>query len=306
MNFPEVFPELVPEGFKGTWIEGLPEENYHADRSAVSSTAVRHFQRSPAHFWSRFVLGYEKEKTEAVKFGTLAHKAILEPSSLRDNYLVVPDFGNCTYKENKLSRDAWLAEHGLVWVPRHGIKSGDGSEPTVVLIKEEEAQHIEGMVKAIIAHPKARALLSDGVAEVSGVFREPTTGLKCRIRPDFLSHSLKALVDYKTTIDASFRRFHRDAYERGYQVQLGMYEEGVNQICGWRPEQTAVIAQEKEPPYAVSVFVCDEGFLSRGQSDFRTACAGIKQCLEEGRWPAYSEELQTLCLPAYADAEATL
>lgn len=305
MNLGDVFPSVVPENFQPLWVTGLEQEAYHRDATSISSSGVRSFLRTPSHFFAEFILGEYEEPTDAMKFGTLAHKAILEPSSLKDSYLVIPDFGNCTYKENKANRDSWYAEHGLRWVPNHGPAwLSEGPHP--ILIKEDEAKNIEGMVAALLKHPRARKLLEEGSAEISGYFREPKSGLKTRIRPDFVNPSLRALIDYKTTRDASFRHFSKECYSLGYHVQLGMYDEGIFQIEKWRPEQVVIIAQEKVCPWAVAVYVVDEGFLGRGQSDFQRAALGIRECMEKGHWPGYSDDFQNLYLPPWADQDVVV
>lgn len=304
-EFPTILPEVVGKEYAGHWQEDLPEDEYHADASAVSSSGVRTYLRSPAHFFHSHVIGIGKKPTKAMKFGTLAHKAQLEAEYLKNNFLCVPDFGNCTLKENKANRNAWLDQRGLYWdTKQQEFLTKDGGPMPFMLVTEKDAIRIEGMVKAILEHPFAKSLLLDGVCEASGYFREPMSGLKCRFRPDFISHSLKTLVDYKTCNDASFRAFQRAAFGRGYPIQMGFYDEGVYQLHGWRPEQIVLLAQESEPPYCVVCYVVDEGALSYGQEKMKKACAGIAECIQKGHWPGYSEGIENLSLPPWAMEEA--
>ena len=103
MQIDSIFPQIVAADFKPHWIEGLDEKQYHADKTAISSSGIR--ARTPAHFFENYISGTPTESTPAQRFGILAHKALNEPEAFRNSYQVMPDFGNCTYKDNKANRD---------------------------------------------------------------------------------------------------------------------------------------------------------------------------------------------------------
>ena len=52
----------------------------------------------------------------------------------------------------------------------------------------------------------------------------------------------------------------------------------------------AFVAQEKEPPFAVRVYFCDDGFIQEGQAMFRSLMEIYHRCKESGNWPGYEDK----------------
>ena len=67
---------IAPPEFKNEWRE-LPTEDYHRDKSAVNFSSLKFIEKSEFHFAHAF-WGKPKEPTPRMKFGTLAHMALLE------------------------------------------------------------------------------------------------------------------------------------------------------------------------------------------------------------------------------------
>lgn len=76
----------------------VPNEIYHGDRTAVSSSGLKLLLRSPAHFVAG--QGASEETTAALEFGTALHTALLEPEKYREQYVTKPDINRRT-KEGK-------------------------------------------------------------------------------------------------------------------------------------------------------------------------------------------------------------
>jgi hypothetical protein len=142
--------------------------------------------------------------------------------------------------------------------------------------------------------------LRNGAREVSGYFADPETGLMNRIRPDFLSFNLNALVDIKTTDDCEMNAFSRTIWNYRYDFQLAMYSEGVRLISGKAPDYHAYIAIEKTPPFEVAVYIADDSVLDKGLQDYKKAIRLLSECLEKNSWPKYQEKMENINLPAWA------
>ena len=66
--------------------------DYHAD-PAISASHLKAVMQSPYHYWSRFLDPQRPtaEPTSAMRLGSLAHCAVLEPDELSKRYAIAPD-----------------------------------------------------------------------------------------------------------------------------------------------------------------------------------------------------------------------
>ena len=67
---------------------GMSNEDYHGDRSAVSSTQLKRMLISPAHFLSGIT--DPEESTEALLFGSVLHGRLLEPITFEARFYAMP------------------------------------------------------------------------------------------------------------------------------------------------------------------------------------------------------------------------
>src|SRR4051812_4960413 len=72
------------------WAIDLSNELYHADKTAVSSTSLRRILKSQRSFF----IGQTAipEETNALRFGSAIHTAILEPEIFKKTYVIMPKF----------------------------------------------------------------------------------------------------------------------------------------------------------------------------------------------------------------------
>jgi hypothetical protein len=153
------------------------------------------------------------------------------------------------------------------------------------------------LAKAVRDHPLAAAILSEGEPEKSIYWVDEATGVTCRGRVDWLRDN--ALVDVKTTLDASPAAFAKSCANYGYDQQADWYPAGIEAITGKRLP-FLFIAVEKEPPHLVAVYQLDADALDRGARRNRQALDLYAECESSGIWPAYSEDIETLSLPRWA------
>jgi exodeoxyribonuclease VIII len=109
----------------------------------------------------------------------------------------------------------------------------------------------------------------------------------------------------KTTLDASTDAFCKNAVKLGYDLQTAMYSEGVEKKYGEKPD-FVFLAIEKEPPYAVNIFIASEEFYLHGIDKFREYLGIYHDCKNTGNWWGYlgkSQQVNTLDLPAWLKAE---
>lgn len=285
--------------FKNPWtppssgfVRGVPDEFYHGSHGYASAHGLMKVLRSPAHFHAMIGEGAAPEPSDALRFGKAVHAAILEPERFLKSYVVQPTFGQS--KVDKEAKAKWLL---------------DLPSDVIILKSKDELDDATGMLEALRSHRIASAMLTSGIPEISGFWTDPTTGVRCRIRPDFLRED-GLCIDYKTTADASIQAFSRSAWNFGYHVSAAHYVAGVQEITGrprsTNPEDThwsgnyVFVAQEKKKPYAVQVYVADDAFLEMGWKQREKGLATFLECQTSGIWPGYPEKVLSLSPPNWA------
>lgn len=282
-------------------IYDLEMEKYHADRSSMSSTGVRKILKSPDHFMC-WLAGQDVDDDDVEKdhfrFGRAAHMAILEPEKFRSLYVTEPIFEGPT-KDGKMSTQSKAAKDAK-------LKWYDDLIPGALVLNERELEHLTGMIESLEAHPQASQLFRDGRPEVTGMWTHKETGVRCRIRPDYLTFDAEGnayVIDLKTTRDLSEGLFAKDIARFRYHVQLAMYYDGIWAITGKEPNAAAFVAVEKNPPYSVAVFWADEDMLAKGRQFYQFALMTYKRCLDENDFPGLQGQGKMLSLPKWTDQE---
>lgn len=280
---------IAGDDFQNHWCEGMTDEEYHADKSAVGSSQLRMILQSPKAFYHNFFLGSPKEETEALRFGKLAHHAILEGSRFLEKHVIEPEFIGLTKDgkpsknsaDAKAQREAWLAN-----LPKDAI---------VCTPKDRDA--IVGIIESISNHPQGLPSLSDGKAEVAGYFKDPVTGIKLKIKPDFLSFDCLRLVDLKTTADCSAVKFGQSAFNYRYDFQSLMYSVGIEEIAGMFPDVILNLCVEKTPPYECALYYWQSEDFFVAKEDYRKALDLLKYCIDNNSWPMRQKEIERIRVP---------
>lgn len=233
---------------------------------------------------------YAKENPEpptpAMVFGTLAHLALLEPSSFMERFTFAPEGIDRRTKAGKALWSEFVESVG----DRTVISKDDWTTACLMAAK-------------VIEIDLARKLLC---GEHERVFRwtDETTGEECKIRVDSIRMvgGVPVIVDYKTTTDASFDAFARKCVKMGYDFQAGMYTEGVEIVSGMKP-RFVFIVQETEPPFAVNILEADDEFIQRGRDLFRELLGIYHECKTTNNWYGYlgpEAVIGRLSLPPWA------
>lgn len=289
-----MLPQFVDETFAPCWVKDLSNEQYHADKTAVSSSAVKRIMKSPKSFHAYVKGEIEFKETPAMRLGSLLHLALLEPELFQKTYVLEPKFIGKT----KDGRDS--TRSGEAKAAREEWKLSLPAD--AVIVSEDEMHDIEGMIESVMRHRDAKNMLRNGTAEISGYYRDPTTGIKCKIRPDFFLERHMAVMDVKTTEDCSVEAFSRSIWSWRYDIQMGMYCAGIEFITGKKVEYPLYLVIERKPPYECAVYRCDDGLVARGKIDYEACLDKLKFCLETNQWDSYQKKMDYISLPKWADA----
>jgi hypothetical protein len=262
--------------------EGVPFEEYNRWKAVTGGFLWTMKEQSPAHAVAE--RDADHDPTPAMTFGSAFHTAMLEPDDLERRYVAKPE--------------------GMSFVTREGKLWRDTQTKTIITAKEWDA--LRGMQDSLFAHPFAGAIMREqGRKEVS-VYWEDQTGygkshgldpIRCKGRPDFLPEG--RLIDLKTTLDARPHAFSRQADSMGYWCKMAWYLDGLELAGEKRPQETLLIAIEKEPPFAVNVFLLPTETLNCGKAYKEAALFTHRTCLLDGVWPAYEETIHPITLPIW-------
>jgi hypothetical protein len=251
----------------------LTNEAYHADPSISASAVKTVAQKSLAHW--RYS---ERKHLAAFDFGTACHTLVLEPH-LSSAVRCGPE-----------------TRRGKAWSEAKSEAEDDGA----VLLPEAEYRHAVALSGAVRAHPEvAKLLTADAEVESSIFANDPETGLDLRCRPDAWRRDIDAVIDLKTTIDASPSAFASSCARFGYHIQDQFYRKVLG-LEGHAISRFIFIAVEKEPPFATGVYELDSRALLEGSRAIEDVLPRIAAAQEDGSFTTGLEGLQMLSLPGWA------
>jgi exodeoxyribonuclease VIII len=217
--------------------------------------------------------------------GRVFHSYILEPEKFAEQYAVLEEKIDRRTKEGKALWAEWVEAH-----------------PGKEAVDKPTATKLERMRQSILAHPSAAQALSDGVAEQSAFWLHTIgvdTPILCKGRFDYINPA-GFIVDIKTTQDARAEAFSRSCWNYRYHVQDAYYLDGYKEITKIEPEGFLTIAIEKEPPYALEVYIANEEMVDQGRREYLADLRVYAECVRTGNWPAYSQDDKSIMLPVWA------
>ena len=271
---------------------------YHSDTQRIGSTGLKLLHRSPSHYYAQYLdpNRISKPPTPAMLLGIYTHCAILEPARFWDQYVCVDDAEICKSINAKNPRATveyrrWYAE----W-----SKSVNGKE----VIASDDYKTIIAMRDAVWSNSNAATLLDGIVAERSIYFTDKRTGALCKARPDGIRLGLvqrPVILEIKTCENASPEAFGRQAFNYRYHSQAAFYVDGY--IAAGISEELPIhitIAVEKEPPYAIALYLTPDNVLEIGRHENAKDLEIYVNCLRSGSWHGYDTAIVPLQLPTWA------
>jgi len=230
---------------------------------ALRSTSLKQFIQSPRHF--KYAQSDEAREANNGKshfvLGRLVHAALLEPATVRDEFMVV-EAG---------TRNAKAYTEAVKLHPDKGI------------VLAHELAQANQMVAAINELPQIRDIIEGSEPEVSAAAM--ISGVFCKCRTDLLGKKDNHIYDLKTTSESA-KNFPFVMGKFGYDVSSAFYIDILLannlDVSGY----TFIVA-EKEPPYGVMLYEVTAEYLEYGRSKYLPALEKYKECLKTGVYPSY-------------------
>ncbi len=260
-------------------IHSMSFEQYTA-AAGVSNSMLRILStRTPLHLRC-WMTGEKQEPTAAMRFGTLTHRAIFEPDTVKDAFYVKPDGMKFTTKDGK----SWQDEHN--------------DRP---IISAEDSFSIMKMIAAVHGHPIASRLLANARFEAS-IFAEDEHGTLRKARTDILPAGGNILPDLKTCDSAAPDDFTKSIGNYGYHRQAAYYLDACK-LAGMEFSAFVLIAVEKTPPYAVACYQIEPMAVTLGRAQYERDLKTYRECVASDKWPGYPERISALSVPTWMQRE---
>lgn len=264
--------------------EGISYRDYHA-LPYVSNSLLSRLDRCPAN-----VL-VEETETPTLVFGRAVHCFILEGLEQFGREFAVAPVCDRRTKDGKA---AWAEFQG---------KNLDKQ-----IMDKKDFDAICGMCHAVFAHPAISIMLKAGISEVTVIWDDPKTGIRCKARPDRIPDGNRGvLLDLKSTRDASKYSFGNSIRSFGYYRQVAFYIAGINEAMKQSGQGGTMefdgfvfIAVEREAPYRVEGYMLDPLYIERGAVECQQLLQLYKECREKRFFPNYvNAGIEEIFMPLY-------
>lgn len=229
--------------------------------------------RSPAHFLHQLT-AEEEEQSDALVVGDALHVSVFEPESFARRFAIW-NGGRRFGKEWETFCDANKSRS---------------------ILTTQQAEQVRTIAKAVRSDATAQKYVTGGRGEVTIQWSQtlpafagmPETRIDCKARIDFIANA-GALVDLKSTKDASPDAFGRQAWTLGYFAQCAWYRDGYEAATGQRLP-FKLVAVEKNEPFVVQVYNVPDAVLDLGREHYRNLLQRYVLCRSESRWPGYAAD----------------
>jgi hypothetical protein len=232
----------------------------------VSAGDIKMFLKSPKmYYYEKYIKEKTTENERHFAIGSAVHELILEPELFFENYIIAPKFDRRT-KEGKAAFESF----------------SESSQGKTILMVDEYNMVVE-MTERVKDNHTFIELLEDSYYEVSCYTKDEKTGLNIRMRPDILPKSKSTIVDIKTCLDSSPKRFKSEVYQHGYSISAAFYSDYLQR------ENYVFAAIEKQAPYQSSLYCLNDEMVEYGRTQYRMALDLIKWSNENQYWCDYVE-----------------
>ena len=214
----------------------------------LSFSSLKAFARSPLAFLD-YKLG-KKVTTPAMRFGTLVHRAILEPERYEATVAVTDQRrGTNAYKDF--------------------VEANPGKD----ILKTREAMDIRLIANRVLEHPYAGAMIKE-CTHYELPFQINQLDVPHRGIIDGLGSWF--ILDLKTTNDVSHNALQRTIWHSKYYMQAAIYDRAAC-MMGYDPEAYFIVAVESTAPHHVQVVELEPHYVARGHLEWEKLLGEWKQ-----------------------------
>lgn len=263
---------------------------------AINNGSLSAMGKSAEHY--RHEQTHGREDTPALRTGRLIHCKQLTPDLFNQEYAVIPAEeieAAVIAASDKQIKNVRATKSYKDRVAQFQ-KENSGKE-----IASQDDLKLANSIDAAIQKSELAAQMLTGSAEVSIIWDDTQTELRCKARADIWNQGQGYLSDLKTTRDAS--RFEISMANFNYDRQAAFYLDGFNTL-GAKCDAFNFVAVETIAPFGVRAAPTQLVTLATGRAKYRKALEQIRECRKAKVWPGY-ESPKYWELPAWAITEET-
>lgn len=278
--------------------DDIPFQEY-CEWDAINHSKLQRIDKSPLHCHAEW-----GEETKALRLGQLVHTGVLEPNQLGTRYTVMPAFendrANCTAKgePSNSTVTAYVKTARADWLL---AAEAEGR----IVVSTAEFHDLRRCLEAIAACPDAQQCLSVERVELSIVWHDRHTGLRCKARIDAASPT--RLTDLKTKEDGRSNSpmpidFEYSLWSYNYYTQAAWYRSGWKELTGDTLPFWFVVVSTTVPAQCIAAPV-GQLTLAAGESKNIERMSLYAECKRSGVWPGYESPAQFELPERYLDLE---
>ena len=270
----------------------LSIEAYHQNKSHYSSTGLKHAKRSLKEFKSFIDGDFDTdEKKSHFDFGNAFEIALVEPDNFEDKVAV--------FKESELIAEIMEEKPETKTVRltkpyKDGKKEFFDDNADKYIINdtgEESMETIQKMVESCYQDKVIQSLVKNLDYQISAFWKDKTSGLNLKTRPDVCHQEKKVIVDIKSTIDGSPKAFSRQLANLDYPFQAclqikGCIESGMIDSLSnyyW-------LVVEKKIPFSATLYEFTPDDIQTCMFELDYILGNVSKAIKENFFPAYSQE----------------
>ena len=249
---------------------------------ACNHSKLKRIDKSPLH--CRELPSYEK--SAAIRLGQLVHAGKLEPDSVDSRYAVMPQFE--LSPENKTGKGEQSTSTATAYCKaKREAFTIQANKLNCTIVSQAEYDQYKTCLAAMLENHQVTSLVNDGESEVSIVWHDRHTGLRCKARLDSVSD---VLLDLKTSRDdGDFPlplSFDYSLWKYSYYTQAAFYQDGWEAVTGQRLPFWFAVVSTNAPIQCIAAPI-GEMTLNLGRDKNTERMSLYAQCKASGIWPGY-------------------
>lgn len=262
---------------------GIDFEAYR-NWQAVNHSKLIRIDKSPLHTQ---VMPDISEK-KAIRLGQLVHSGKLEPGSVAKRYAVMPAYELMPQNVTGKGEQSTSTATSFVKQCRKEFYQEAEAAGLTVITQEEYDNYLK-ILTAIDENKAVVDMVANGECELSIVWQDKPTGIRCKARIDCKSPN--RLMDLKTSRDDNDRplpeSFEWSLWTYSYYSQAAWYQEGWRALTGDLLPFWFAVVGTAEPMQCIAAPV-GAATLQLGRQKNRERIQAYAECHERGQWPGYS------------------
>lgn len=263
---------IQPKGWKAG-IYDLKSYDEYAAIKALRSSQIKILRKSPAHFKAAQL----EKKTPSAQLkksfdkGKAFDTLILHGHSAFDDLVCIEPEIN----RNRKSYKAWRKS-----IPEDAC-----------ILTQQEKLHIQQMKLAAERKQQfSKIFCENGFPHRVIIWQCSKSKLWCKAEIDWIT-AAGSIVDLKTTTDASFWFFSRNASRLGYAHQGAFYLDGLSNITGVLHTDFLLAAVEVDAPFESQVFKMSSDQLLNAHTQNQDNMMLLADCFSNDNWPGYVDQI---------------